>query len=310
MDTDVVVVGGGAAGLSGAVVLARSRRSVLVIDSGEPRNAPAAGVHGFLTRDGIAPRELVRLGADELKSYGGQLRSGAVSSARAVEGGFVVTLDDGSEVSSRRLLVATGLVDELPEVPGLRERWGKDVVHCPYCHGWEIRDQRVAVLATSPLAMHQVTLFSQLTGDLTLLLNDQPDPDDDALRTLDALGARAVPGLVQRVVVADDRITGVEVAGGEVVPCDAVVVGARVSVRSAVLESLGVMPEPLMVGDVEAGTYVPADSTGLTAVPGVYVAGNVTTPMAQVVHAAGSGVWAGAMVNMDLIQEDLAPKLR
>src|SRR5579859_5773744 len=140
---DVVVVGGGAAGLSGALLLARSRRSVLVIDAGEPRNAPAAAAHGFLSRDGVSPLELLQLGRAEVRGYGGQLTQARVLSVARGEDAFSLTLDDASVVSARRLLVASGLVDELPDVPGVRERWGRDVLHCPYCHGWEVRDQAV-----------------------------------------------------------------------------------------------------------------------------------------------------------------------
>ncbi|HWM07298.1 MAG TPA: NAD(P)/FAD-dependent oxidoreductase, partial [Actinophytocola sp.] len=155
---DVVVLGGGAAGLSGALMLARSRRSVLVIDAGSPRNAPAEGVHGLLGHDGIAPAELLERGRAEVRGYGGQVVTGEVVTAAREDAGFRLTLADGGSVRARRLLVATGLVDELPAVAGLRERWGRDVVHCPYCHGWEVRARVIAVLATGPMSVHQALL--------------------------------------------------------------------------------------------------------------------------------------------------------
>jgi thioredoxin reductase len=139
---DVIVIGGGAAGLSGALTLARARRTVLVLDAGEPRNAPATGVHGFLTRDGLPPAELVRLGAAEVTRYGGRIRHTRATTARRTAAGFTVETTDGHAARGRRLLLATGLHDELPDVAGLRERWGRDVLHCPYCHGWEFRDDR------------------------------------------------------------------------------------------------------------------------------------------------------------------------
>src|SRR5215210_9408268 len=138
---DVVVIGGGAAGLGGALMLGRSRRSVLLVDAGEPRNAPASGVHGFLTRDGMAPAALLEAGRTEVRGYGVRVLDGRVASAESGDGGFTLTLEDGRRVDARRLLVTTGLVDELPDVPGVRERWGRDVLHCPYCHGWEVRDR-------------------------------------------------------------------------------------------------------------------------------------------------------------------------
>jgi len=168
---DVVVVGGGAAGLSGALALVRSRRRVLVIDAGSPRNAPAGHVHNFLTRDGTPPGDLLALGRAEVAGYGGEFVDGAVAAASRDDDGFVVTLADGREVRARRLLVTSGLVDELPDVPGLAERWGRDVLHCPYCHGWEVRDQPIGVLATGALAVHQALMFRQLSADVTLLLH-------------------------------------------------------------------------------------------------------------------------------------------
>jgi thioredoxin reductase len=143
---DAVVIGGGAAGLSGATALARSRRSVLVIDDGSPRNAPADGVHNLLARDGISPTELLTIGRAEVRRYGGTIVTGEATSARRVGDVFDVRMTGNWSVRARRLLVATGLLDELPDVTGLRERWGREVVHCPYCHGWEIRDQALGVL--------------------------------------------------------------------------------------------------------------------------------------------------------------------
>jgi len=305
IEWDVIVVGGGAAGLAGATTLARSRRSVLVVDAGEPRNAPAHAVHSYLGRDGVPPLELLAQGRTELASYGGSVRQGEAVSARVVDRGFEVTLDTGSVLTSRRLLVTTGLVDELPEIPGLRERWGSDVVHCPYCHGWEVRDQPIAVLASGPMAGHQALLFRQLSDDVILLLNGQPEPGEEEARRFGALGIRVVGGPVERVVTDEVGITGVEV-GGAVVPCRVVVVGPKMVARSAILERLGVAPEELAFGGAAVATFVPADPMGQTSARGVYVAGNVADPQAQVVTAAGAGVKAAAAINMDLIEEDVA----
>jgi thioredoxin reductase len=297
-DYDVVVVGGGAAGLSGALTLARARRSVLVVDAGEPRNAPAAGVHNYLGREGMSPLALLETGRGEVRSYGGEVIDGRVESAVASNEGFAVTLGDGRLVSARRLLVTTGLLDELPDVDGLRERWGRDVIHCPYCHGWEVRDQPIGVLASGPFAAHQALLFSQWTDDLTLFRHTAPAPADDQLEQLDALGVRIVAGAVTGVVTDDDRLTGLRLADGTVVPLQAVVVGPRFAARADALVSLG-----LEVTENEFGTFVAADAMGLTAVPGVWVAGNVTDPRAQVIGAAAAGVGAAAAINADLIRE-------
>ncbi|WP_431896518.1 FAD-dependent oxidoreductase [Micromonospora haikouensis] len=300
---DVVVVGGGAAGLSGALALARARRSVLVVDAGQPRNAPAGHVHNYLGREGTPPAELVAAGRDEVTRYGGEIVAGRVEAAAREDTGFVVTLDGGREVRARRLLVATGLVDELPDLPGLAERWGRDVLHCPYCHGWEVRDRRIGVLATGPTAVHQAELWRQWSPDVLLLLHDATLAAEDAER----LAAREITVVADRVAaveVTDDTLTGVRLASGEVVALDAVVVAPRFTARAEVLESLGCKPVDVEFGGQVIGSQVPADPTGATAVPGVWVAGNVADVRAQVVASAAAGLAAGAAVNADLVAEE------
>ena len=182
IDHEVIVVGGGAAGLSAGIALARSRRSVLVIDAGEPRNAPAEGVHNFLSRDGIGPLELVAAGRLELARYGGELLLGRALAAEPVDDGFAVVLEDGVRLVARRLVVTAGVVDALPEIDGLREHWGTGVLHCPYCHGWEVRDQAIGVVATSAASVHQALLFSQLTDEITLVTHSfEPDAESRSL---------------------------------------------------------------------------------------------------------------------------------
>ena len=298
---DVVVVGGGAAGLGGALMLGRSRRSVLVVDAGEPRNAPASGVHGFLTRDGMDPAGLLRVGREEVSGYGARVIDGRVASAEPVDGGFTVALEDGRRVGARRLLVTTGLVDELPDVPGVRERWGRDVLHCPYCHGWEVRDQAIGVLASGPMALHQALLFRQLTADVTLFQHTAPEPTDEEAEQLAARGIAVVEGEVASLDVHEDRLTGVRLQNGEVIPRSAVVVGPRFAARAGMIAGLGLATTAHPSG---MGEHVEADAMGLTAVPGVWVAGNVTNPTAQVLASANAGVMAGAAINADLMAED------
>ena len=297
---DVVVVGGGAAGLNGALMLARSRRSVLVVDGGLPRNAPADGVHGLLGHDGVPPAELLAKGREEVRRYGGEVVEAEVTGADAGDHGFSVALADGRTVAARRLLVTTGLVDELPDVAGLRERWGKDVVHCPYCHGWEVRDQPIGVLASSPLAMHQVLLFRQLSHDVVLFTNGM-DFDTDQREQLLALAVGVVDGEVGEVEVRDDRIVGVRLVDGRTVPRRAVVTTTRMVARAGFLASLGLTTAPHASG---MGEHVVVDATGRTDVPGVWAAGNVTDLSAQVGGAAAAGALAGAQINSDLALED------
>lgn len=307
-DVDVLVVGGGAAGLSAATVLGRSRRQVVVVDDGQPRNAPAEGVHAFLGHDGIPPADLLRIGREEVARYGGRVVHGTAVAARAREEGVVVELADGSTWSARHLVVTTGAADRLPQVPGLRERWGRGVIHCPYCHGWEVRDQRLVVLATGPAVVHQVQLFGQLTDHVTVVLHDPAALERAQADRLEALGVEVVPGPALRVLGDARGVTGVEVAG-RAVPADAVVVASVVEPRSALLDGLALgLTDIEMMGSVVARA-VPADPMGRTAVPRVWVAGNVAEPMAQVVMAAAAGTRVGALVNAELVTEDVEQRL-
>ncbi|MEU9299984.1 NAD(P)/FAD-dependent oxidoreductase [Streptomyces sp. NPDC048269] len=302
---DVVVVGGGTAGLAGALTLARARRSVLVIDSGSPRNAPAAHLHGYLGYDGASPAGLLAGGRAEVTGYGGEVRPGTVIAAdRLPDGGFLVRCGDGSTVRARRLLVATGLVDELPAVPGLRARWGRDVLHCPYCHGWEVRDLPLAVLADGPLAVHQAGLWRQWSARTTLLSHTWPLTAADR-ELLAARGVGVVEGEVTGLLVDEDRLTGVSLADGGVERCRALVVAPRFTARSGVLTGLGLPTVALERDGHVIGSCVESDpTTGATALPGVWVAGNVTSPTEQIAGAAAYGVRAAAAVNADLIEEE------
>jgi thioredoxin reductase len=298
---DVVVVGGGAAGLSAALMLARPRRSVVVLDGGRPRNAPAAGVHGLLGHDGVPPGVLLERGRGEVEGYGGHVVRAEVVGVDRTDDGFSVLLDNGRRVGCRRLVVATGLVDELPDVPGLAERWGRDVLHCPYCHGWEVRDRAIGVLGSGPASVHQALLFSQLSADVVLFRHQLPALSDEDVVKLAARGVAVVDGEVEAVEVADDRITGLRLVGGRVVPREAVVVAPRFVARAAFLEGLGLSAVPHPSG----GEYVPSGPAGQTDVPGVWVAGNVTELTAQVGASAAAGALAGAHVNADLVEEEI-----
>jgi thioredoxin reductase len=298
---DVVVAGGGAAGLSGALMLARSRRAVVVIDAGEPRNAPAAGVHGLLARDGMPPAELLERGRAEVRRYGGQVVSGEVSAVAHGDGGFAVALADGRTVRARRLLVATGLADELPDIPGLRERWGRDVVHCPYCHGWEVRDKAIGVLASGPMAVHVALLFRQLSADVTFFSHTMAPPTGEEAEQLAARGISVVDGEVESLEIARDRLTGLRLRDGTVVSRQALAVASRVTARAGFLVALGLRPAEHPSG---AGEYIPADPSGRTDVPGVWVAGNVTDLTAQVGGAAAAAAIAAARINADLVAEE------
>ncbi|MEU3272173.1 NAD(P)/FAD-dependent oxidoreductase [Saccharomonospora sp. NPDC006951] len=302
---DVVVVGGGAAGLAGALTLARARRSVLVIDAGAPRNAPAGHVHNYLGREGTPPEELLEAGRAEVASYGGEVVTGRVASARRRgDDDFDVLLADGRSVRGRRLLLATGLTDELPGVPGLAERWGTDVLHCPYCHGWEVRDQAIGVLSTGPFGVHQALLFRQLSDDVTLLRHTGPDLTDEQAEQLAARDIAVVAGKVTGVEVRSGRLTGARLDTGVLVPLAALVVSPRMSANVSAFAELGVEATDQYLQDQLIGSCVEVDAAGATAVPGVWAVGNVTSVQAQVIGSASAGTMAAAAINGDLVQED------
>lgn len=298
---DVVIVGGGAAGLNGALMLARARRSVAVVDAGAPRNAPADGVHGLLGREGMAPAELLARGRTEVRGYGGHIVSGEITGAIREDGEFLLELADGRTVRARRLLVTTGLVDEIPDVAGLRERWGRDVVHCPYCHGWEVRDRRIGVIANGPMSVHGALLFRQWTDDVVLFTHTMDAPGAEAAEKLAARGIAVVTGEVAALEIAGDHITGVRLTDGTVVAREVIAVGPRMVARSEILRKLGLEPVEHPSG---AGEYIPTDAMGRTDVAGVWAAGNVTDLSAQVGAAAAAGAFAAAQINADLVEEE------
>ncbi|MBB4931703.1 thioredoxin reductase [Lipingzhangella halophila] len=304
---DVVIVGGGPAGLSGALMLGRARRSVLVIDSGQPRNAPAEHMYGFLSRDGAPPAQLLDIGRQEAASYGGTFRTGRARSATREDDGFVVELDTGPPLRARRLLVTTGITDELPDIAGLKARWGRDVLHCPYCHGWEFRDQPIGVLATSPMGVHQALMFRQWTDQLTLLLHTGPEPTHEEREQLAARDIAVVSGEVSRLETADDRLSGVRLRTGAMIPLRALAVAPRAVPHSAVVDTLGLEPAPHPRG---LGEHIVADATGLTPVPGLWVAGNLADPTANVLAATASGSTAAAAINADLTADDTRRAVR
>lgn len=303
---DVVVIGGGVAGLSGAMALGRSRRRVLVIDAGEPRNAPADHAHNYLGREGINPLELVEIGRGEVASYGVEFASGRVTEVTSHDDSFAVSTAEGASVSARRVLVTGGVVDELPAIPGLAERWGRDVLHCPYCHGWEVRDQAIAVLATMPMSAHHGLLFRQLSDDVVMVVVDGVELPAEEVEKLEAIGVRLVHGTPSEVVVEDDALVGLRLAGGSVLERQAIVVASQPHVRADFLKPLGITPEPFEMGGVVYGSVIAVSPMGATSVPGVYAAGNATDISMTLMASAAHGMRVGAFVNAELAGADAA----
>lgn len=299
---EVAIIGGGAAGLSAALVLSRARRKVLVVDAGMPRNAPAAHMHGFLSRDGLPPGHLLAAGRQEVTGYGGEIVMGTVTDLLP-DGrtGFWILLADGRRLSARRLLVTTGLRDELPDIPGLPQRWARDVLHCPYCHGYEVRDRQLGVIGGTPGAVRYAQIVRQWTHDLVYFTS--PDLLTNAERS--QLVARAigiVEGTIEQLVIDGDRLHGVRMGDGSVVARDALFVPPRFVPNNHLLVGLGC--------EVDRDGWVTADNTGRTSVPGVWAAGNVIDPRAQVITAAGAGSAAAIAINVDLVEEDVRKAVR
>jgi thioredoxin reductase len=291
---DVVVVGGGAAGLSAALVLGRARRRVAVVDAGAPRNAPAAHMQGFLSRDGMPPAELLAEGRAEVTGYGVELVADEVE---AIEDGFTVHLARHEALTARRILVTTGVSDELPEIPGVRERWGRDLLHCPYCHGWEVRDQPLGVLGTTANSAQHALLVRQWSDDVIFFVHTYDLTSTERVQ-LEARDIEIVDGEIARLLVEADRLTGVELMDGQVVA------------RTAVFIRPVNLPHPdgLLTGlgcNVDEAGFVAVDATGRTSTPGVWAAGNVVDPRAQVITAAGAGSAAAIAINADLVQDDV-----
>ena len=291
---DVAIVGGGAAGLSAALVLGRARRRVVVIDAGAPRNAPAAHMQGFLSRDGIPPADFLAVGRDEVRGYGVELIEGHVE---AIEPGFSVRLTGGPALDARRVLIATGARDELPDIPGVRERWGRDLLHCPYCHGWEVRDRPLGVLGTAPGSVGHALLVRQWSDDLAYFPHTSELVSGE-LHELEARGVQVISGVVARLVIEADRLVGVEMNDGRLI------LRAAVFIRpinrphtDGLVTRLGC--------DVDDVGFPIIDATGRTSVPGVWAAGNVVDPRFQVVTSAGAGSAAAIAINADLVREDV-----
>ena len=294
---DVIVVGGGSAGLSAALMLARARRRVLVLDGGEPRNRVAAHMHGVLGHDGRPPLELLAIGHEELVRYDVERRSASATDAR-VESGGVVVVADGEEVRGRRLVVATGLSDELPDIPGIHQHWGSGVVVCPYCDGWEHRDQRIAVLATSPGSVSYAQLLRQWSSDLVFLIGDIPEPEMADLVGLEARGIEIERRGIHRVVADGDRLRGIELADGHVLEIDVIFTHTRVTPNDTLLRALG--------AETNEDGWAVVDASGRTSVPSVWAIGNLVNPSANVPVSIAAGSMAGGAINMDLVAEDIA----
>lgn len=298
MRHDALVIGGSFAGLSAAMQLARARRAVCVVDAGEPRNRFAAAAHGFFGLDGVPPLELMAQARAKLLAYPNVhfVQGRAAGAAADAAGGFTVTLDDGARLSAKKLLLAFGIADTLPALDGLRERWGRSVLHCPYCHGYEVGGGPLGVLYASPLSVHQAMLLPDW-GPTTFFLDGHDSELDDATRAkLLARGITLEPARVAGVAGEAPRLTGVRLADGRVVPVDALFIATRTRMASPLAEQLGCAFDEGMLGPV-----IRTDASKLTTVPGVYAAGDAGQIPQNATLASADGLVAGVSLHQALV---------
>ena len=281
-----------------------------MVDAGDPRNAPAAHMHGYLGSEGLPPSELAAIGREEVRSYGGEVLAGrAIDVTRTADDRFRVDLVGGHSIVARRVLAATGLVDVLPDIEGVTQHWGRDVIHCPFCHGFEVRDRRVVQIITHPMGLHPAALFRQLTPNLTVVLHEVADVDATASSM--RCGRAASMSSTDRSAASSRATTGMSPpsnsatgVGSTPTPSSS---DPRFAVRIEPFVSIGLTAadHPMGLGD-----FVETDMTGETSVPGLYAAGNVTDPSQQVLHAAANGSRVGAMISFSLAAEDLQAAAR
>jgi len=297
---DAVIVGGSFAGLSAAMQLARARRRIALVDAGLPRNRYAAHSHGFLGLDGKSPTEIVRIGRQQLAAYGTvDFVDGTATLAEESAGRFLVTMDDGRVLHASRLVLATGMRDELPALPGLQERWGQTVLHCPYCHGYEVADRPLGVLAAHPLSAHQAALLPDW-GPTTYFTQGEFEPDAEQAALLAARGVRIERTPVVGLLGQAPQIDAVQLADGRRLLINAIFVAARVHMASPLAMQLG-----CAFDEGPMGPYLRVDDFKQTTVPGVFAAGDATLPMANATLASASGVMAGGGVHNSLVRAAL-----
>jgi thioredoxin reductase len=293
---DVAIVGGGPAGLSAALVLGRARRTVALVDDANPRNASVVSMHGFLTREGCLPRDFLKIASRELTDYSTIERfTVRAESAEVKDAAFLLRLSDGHELVSRRLLLSGGMIDELPEIDGLADRWGVSVFVCPFCDGWEFRDRRIAVYSAAGQA---IGLAKEMRGwtDHVIVCSDDDTFEGEDRAWLAASGTRLILGKPARLVGTGRSLSTIEVAGGSCIDCDVLFLDAKLRQHSRLFEGLGC--RLTSDGSIEVGPG------GRTSVSGCYAAGDATTDVHQVIVAAASGARAGISITLDLLETD------
>lgn len=298
MPLDVIIIGGSFAGLSAAMQLARGQRHVTVIDAGEPRNRFSDESHGFFGLDGVSPFAIQQEAYRQLLNYPtATIVQGKATTVEKQAQGFNVTLEDGTLLSSKKLILATGLRDEIPDIPGLRVRWGATVIHCPYCHGYEVRNQPLGVIATSPLSIHQAGMIPDW-GPTTYFTQGEFEPDEEQRAFLLKRGVTIESTPVLEVLGRAPEMTSVYLADGRTVRIAALFVGPKTHMSSPFAEQLGCEFE-----EGPMGLVIKTDAMKHTSVDGVFAAGDVSNPMQNATLASASGVMAGVGAHFSLMHD-------
>jgi thioredoxin reductase len=295
---DVIIVGGGPAGLSAALILGRACRQVLLCDAGEPRNAASHSLHGLITRDGSDPAELRRMARTELSRYDTvEISSARVTDAERHERGFAVTLEDGSRLRSRTLLLATGVLDRLPAVPGMEEYYGRGVYHCPYCDGWEVRGAPLAVYGRGKRGLALALELTQWSREITLCTDGPSRLPNESLRRLTDNGIDIRTERVVRLEGRNETLERVAFSSGEPLPCRALFFNTGQVQHSDLPARLGCT--------FTSRGLVRQGKLQTTNVPGLYVAGDAAHDVQLAVVAAAEGTRAAVAINTALLREDL-----
>ncbi len=299
---DCIIVGGGAAGLSAGLVLGRARRNTLLVDAGAQSNLAAHGIGGLLGHDGRSPAELYAIGRRELSVYPSvEVRTGEVVAGERLEGEFVLELADGRRERTRRVLLATGMDYRPPELPGLDQLWGGSAFHCPFCHGWEMRDQPLAVLARGQRAVHTALLLRGWSDDIVVLTDGPDDLEDDDRARLAAADIAVDERSVVELASENGELTAVVFGDGNLLPRTGMLVATTLHQRSPLAEQLGADPaEPTPVAE----NPIAVDGFYRTTAPGVFAAGDLCAQMPQVAAAIASGSHAAAAVVQSLMAEE------
>lgn len=294
---DVIIVGGSSAGLSAALVLGRSRRNVVVFDDGKPCNRFSHASHGFLTRDGVPPHELLQIAREQLRPYTTvEIRADTVSRILPIDGGFNVETASGNAVTARKVLLATGIKDILPPVTGMEQFWGSSVFHCPYCDGWEVRDQPIVVYGGGETAFHKTMLLWNWSPNLTLCTGGEGEIPAEKRALFEKNGITTIETPVSHVEGQDGQVDQIVFIDGTTLNCKAIFIQPAFEHRTPFAQDLGCTLTPQ--------NYIQVDVLGHTSVPGVHAAGDLTAQMRSVALAVAQGSSAGAGINYDLIVED------